>query len=212
MWNTHVTAGGHLSLEDYARTILLPDTRFISIRETLLIWRETFGAERVHLVDWDGADDVGAAILARCGMTRPLPASAWRRVSLPLGAIEQLRLVNAAIVARQTATGVAGWAQHSAFSMLARRRLEREPGSDARPIVSPQTMAALDLIWEQDRDWLAETCGFELASSRARLVVGEPPAVTDAQRESAEAMVDKVTRGLWPVSEALARMYERRGR
>ena len=72
-------------------------------------------------------------------------------------------------------------------------------------------MAALDLIWEQDRAWLAETCGFALASTRARLVVGDPPAVTDAQREAAEALVDKVTRGLWPVSEALARIYARRG-
>ena len=212
MWNTHVTAGGQLSLEDYARTILVPDNRFISIRETLLIWREAFGADRVHLVDWDTTRDVGAAVLRRCGVMQPPPARARRRVSLPLGTIEALRLVNAGIAARQTATGVAAWAQHSAFSVLARRRLARQAGGESRAIVSPRTMAALDLIWAQDRDWLAESCGFALASTRDRLVVGDPPAVTDRQRAAAEALVDRLARGLWPASEALARMYARRGR
>ena len=210
MWNTHVTAGGHRSLEDYAGTILVPDTRFLSIRETLLIWRETFGPDRVHLVDWDAGSDVGAAILRRCGMMAPLPAAARRRVSLPLGAIERLRLVNAAIAARQTSPGVAGWAQHTAFSLLARRQLARERFADARPIVSPQTMAALDLIHEQDRGWLAKTCAFPLASTRDRFVVGDPPAVTASQQEAAEGLLHQLSRGLWPLSQKLVEMYERR--
>ncbi len=214
MWNTQVTAGGHLSIEDYARTILVPDNRFISIRETLSIWRETFGPERVHLVDWDAGGDVGAAILAHCGVTdggmdAPLPQGARRRVSLPLGAIETLRLVNEMIAARQPAQNFAAWAQRSAFSLLARRRLARETCAGAKPIVSEQTMQALDMIHAQDSAWLAESCGMTLASTRDRLVVGDPPAVDERQRTEAEALLRKVSRGLWPLSAALVRIASR---
>ena len=206
MWNTQVTAGGSLSLEDYARTILVPDNRFISIRETLAIWRDRFGPERVHLVDWNAGGDVGAAILARCGMTAPLPRGARRRVSLPLAAIETLRLVNEAIAARQSANNLGAWAQRSAFSVLARRRLARAARAEGKPIVSEQTMQALDVIHAQDSAWLAETYGLTLASTRGRLVVGDPPGVDAAQRAEAEALLRKVSRGLWPISEALVRI------
>ena len=210
MWNTQVTAGGALSLEEYARSVLVPDNRFISIRETLVIWRQAFGADRVHLVDWDAGDDLSAAILARCGMAAPLPQGARRRVSLPLGAIETLRLVNAAIAARQPSPGIAAWAQRSAFSWLARQRLARQPAAGGRPMVSEQTMQALDIIHAQDSAWLAETYGWGLASTRDRLEVGEPPAGTDAQRAEAEAVLRAVSRGLWQVSAALVRLAGRR--
>ena len=206
MWNTQVTAGGALSLEDYARTILVPDNRFISIRETLSIWRETFGPERVHLVDWDAGGDVAAAILARCGMDAPMPQGARRRVSLPLSAIETLRLVNAAIAARQPADGLAAWTQRSAFSLLAHRRLARAPGAGGKPIVSPQTMRALDIIHAQDAAWLADTYGMRLASMRDRLLEGEPADVDERTRAEADAVLRKVSRGLWPVSSAAVRI------
>ena len=180
MWNTHVTAGGRLSLEDFGHTVLVPDNRFISIRETLAIWRETFGAERVRIIDWDSRRDLSAALLDACGITAcgiaaQLPRGRRRRASLPLPAIETLRLVNAAIVARQGAVpdDLAGWTQLSGFSTLAQWRLARRGLADANPIVSPQTMARLDAIHANDRAFLAEAYGHDLASTRERYVVGE---------------------------------------
>jgi hypothetical protein len=212
MWNTQVTAGGALTLEDYARTILVPDNRFISIRETLVIWRQAFGAQRVHVIDWDAGCDPGAAILARCGADAPLPGGRRRRVSLPLGAIETLRLVNEMLAVRQPSPGVAPWAQRSAFSWLARQRLARMAFPKEKPIVSEQTIQALDAIYAQDSAWLAETYGLSLASSRDRLVVGAPPPPSDAQRIAATELLRGVSRGLWPVSTAAVRLAGRRKR
>lgn len=49
-YNTHVTAGGRLRLEDYARSVLVPGTRFMSARETVLIWQEAFGADNIRII------------------------------------------------------------------------------------------------------------------------------------------------------------------
>ena len=212
MWNTHVTAGGCLSLEDFGRSILVPDNRFFSIREILRVWRTVFGPAHVLIIDYDGTSDVGGAVLRECGMQTSLPQGPRRRASLPLGTIARLRAINAAIAARQTVPqgSLAAWAQLTAFSVLAQRRLANSETEEIAPIVSAQTMALLDTIYENDRAWLADTYGFALTSTRDRYVIGTPPITSEAAEASAaEALLRRVSRGLWGPSQVLAAAYER---
>jgi len=138
-----------------------------------------------------------------------MPAGRRRRASLPFATVAALRAVNAAIVARQTAPhdGVAAWAQRSAFSVLARRRLADRVAVSVPPVVSAQTMSALDTIYENDRAWLDETYGFVLTSTRGRYVVGEPQPTSDAEALLADALLREVSRGLWTSSEVLVALY-----
>ena len=212
MWNTHVTAGGRLTLGEFGQAVLVPDNRFISLRETLLIWREAFGPKRVHIVDYDGAGDIAAAILDRCGARIPLPPGKRRRESLPPEAIEALRCVNATIAARQTAPpdSLAAWAQLSFFSVLSRWRLPRGRSGAVGPIVSPETMAALDAIFEGDRAWLSKTYGQALdgAAARERYIIGDVAPSSDAQMLLAETLFREVSRGMWAPSQMLVELWD----
>ena len=67
-------------------------------------------------------------------------------------------------------------------------------------------MRALDIIHAQDAAWLADTYGLRLASTRDRLLEGEPAAVDERTRAEADAVLRKVSRGLWPVSSAAVRI------
>ena len=211
MWNTQVTAGGALTLEEFGRSLLVTDNRFFSIREILRVWRAAFPPDRVRIIDYDGTRDIAGAILDACGVAARLPEGPRRRASLPLATTARLRALNAAITARQTAPQgtLAAWAQHSAFSMLAQRRLARDKVPNVPPVVSPQTMAMLDTIYENDRAWLAETYGFALTSTRDRYVIGDPPPPSRDEAAAAEALLRQVSRGLWAPSQALVAAYER---
>lgn len=218
-YNTHVTAGGRLPLEDYARSMLVPGTRFMSMRETILIWQEAFGAERVAIVDYDAAPDVTAAILRRCGIEVALPPGDRHRVSLDVETVEALRCVNAAIVARQAVppdASLAAWAQLSLLSILCRRHLAGLRGESVRSTaglwaVSEQTLMELDALDAEDRQWLADTYQLVLhgSNARRRLVVAEPPPANDAQRLLADALVDKVAGPWWTTMQRMVALYDR---
>lgn len=208
-YNTHVTAGGHLPLEAYARSVLIPGTRYMSAGETVRIWQEAFGRDRIRIIDYDATPDIAAAILQTCGIEAPLPptAHARRRVSLAPDAVRVLRAANEMIARWQTTPAersVAAWAQLSLFSILCRRRLGQGTPRCGGWTVGPATLQALDEIADADRRFFAETYAIRLRgdATRARLAVADPPPSDDAERR-AKKLVDRVTRGLWTPSEAL---------
>ncbi len=215
-YNTHVTAGGRLPLEDYARSMLVPGTRFMSVRETILIWQEAFGADRVSIVDYDAVPEVTAAILRHCGIAEAVPSVDRHRVSLDADTVEALRCANAAIVARQAVppdASLAAWLQLSAFSILCRRHLAGLPrGGAGRPwAVSERTLAELDALEASDREWLAATCGLDLHGSRARerLVVADPVPVNEAQMLLAHALVERIAGRWWAPSQRAVMLFDR---
>lgn len=225
-YNTHVTAGGALDIEDYARATLIAGTRYMSMRETILIWQTAFGADRIRLIDYDAEPDVTAAILRHCGIDGPLPGTPRVRLSLGADVVEQLRGANAEIRRRQpvpSKRSLAAWLQLTLFSILCRRRLVKSAGLNgnamseaARPrwTLSPRTMAALDAIAARDRDWIAATYGLTLRGSGARdhIAVSSAPASLE-EREGAmrhaRALVDRVGRGLWAPSQGLVTLWDR---
>jgi hypothetical protein len=217
-YNTHVTAGGCLGLEDYARTMLVPGTRFMSAAETLRIWQDGFGADCVRVVDYDTDPDVTPALLRQCGIeSLPLGSSTFRdRTSLDPGTVEALRSANQTIRERQTTApeaSLAAWLQMSAFSILARRRLG-SAAQDRQPMVwrvGSQTLASLDAIAADDRRFLADTFGLSSGSSvgRARIVVVDRPAADLAQAARGQHVAKEVMRGRWGASESLVGVSSR---
>ena len=214
-YNTHVTAGGRLPLEDYARSMLVPGTRFMSVRETILIWQEAFGAERVRIVDYDASPDMTTALLRHCGIDAPAPTADRHRVSLDAETIEALRCANAAIMARQAVppdASLAAWLQLSAFSILCRRHLAGLPLGAGKPwTVSERTLAELDELAAADRTWLAATFGLELQGSRARqrLLVADQAPVSEAQMVLAHALVDRIAGPWWAPSQRAVVLFDR---
>ncbi|WP_158815780.1 hypothetical protein [Methylocapsa sp. S129] len=182
-YNTHVTAGGWLTIEEYARSVLIPVTRYMSMRETLLIWQEAFGAERIHVIDYDAQIDVTPAILRHCGFDESLAGTGRHRnrVSLLPGNIEALRRANVAIK-RTVARGdsLAGWAALSLLSILCRQPLAMLSSMSRRRTwaLSAPAIKALDEIAASDRQFVAETYGLALvgdAQARERILVSETP-------------------------------------
>ena len=215
-YNTHVTAGGRLGLEDYARSMLVPGTRFMNGWETVKIWQEAFGAERIRVIDYDATSDVTAAILQRCGLDVPLSRTAdyRHRVSLGPDAIEALRCVNAAIAARQSVppeSHLAAWLQLSLFSYMCRRQLARHDAGPRPWPVSVETMVALDAIAAEERPNIAVSHGVVLRGSRARqgMVVTTPAAADAGNMLLANGLLDKIAPGLWAPIERLVALSAR---
>ena len=186
-YGTHVTAGGRLTIDAYAATVLMPGTRYMSLRETLRIWEEAFGRERLRLVDYDAETDVVAAVLRECGIDPSAlpPASGYRnRASLDPGATEVLRRANERIVAAfapRPETSLIGWVRLMLLSSRYRRRLIRRPTGEAgRWRLAPDVLARLDVIAEEDRLWLAETRGLAPRGSSARSRIVVEPVSADA--------------------------------
>lgn len=216
-YNTHVTAGGRLTIEAYAASMLVPGTRFMSARETVLIWQEAFGRDRIQIVDYDAEPDMIAAILGRCGWVGPLPAHAayLDRRSLGERAIETLRCANEMIVAQQSKppeTSLASWLQLSVFSILCRRRIaSRELGGrDRQWTLSATALQAIDALAEADRRFVLETYGLSLkgSSGRDRIIVGSPQGADTEQVEAARVLVEQITRGLWGPSRGLVALWD----
>ncbi len=211
---THVTAGGRLTPDQYAATVLVPGTRFMSLRETVLIWQEAFGRDRLQLVDFDAEPDIVPAVLRRCGIAAGPPPSARRsRVSLPPSAIEELRQANRAIVARQAVgprDSLGAWTQLTLLSTLCRRHLVRR-GSDVtedRWRLAPETMATLDALAAADLAWLATERGLVLAGSDARdriMVTAEPR----LESGDGSALVRAASHGLWSPSRHVVALCDR---
>lgn len=216
-YGTHVSAAGCLQIEDYADSMLVPNTRFMSAKETLLIWEEAFGASRLAIIDYDAEADVTAAIFRHCGLADlgGLGTNRYRsKASLGPELTSALRLANEAIILRQRyRQGPAAWLQRSAFSILCRRRLTAAKGGSSENAwsLSGSVMGRLDALAASDRAWLEETHGLRLlgSSTRSLIIVAAQQPASEAQRLLARALVRQVTLGLWGLSQGLVWLWER---
>ena len=174
-YGTHVTAGGRLTPDAYAATVLVPGTRYMSLRETIGIWEDAFGRERLRLIDYDAEQDLVGAVLRECGVDPALlPASGeYRsRASLDPATTEILRRTNERIVdgfGKAPETSLLGWSRLMLLSYLHRQRLGRRTmDRSGRWRLSERVLASLDAIAVDDATFLAETRGLTLRGSSAR--------------------------------------------
>ena len=210
-YGTYVTAGGCLSIEDYAKSMLASGTRHMSVRETLRNWEAAFGPERIKVIDYDAEQNIISPILRQCGVAHAaLDAEKYRdRVSLGADVIQALQLANQKIALKQGAAadrGFAAWLQLSLFTIICRRQLAAASvGHTSEPWrLSEQTLQRLDAIAADDGAWLERSYGLRARGSslREKLLVGQAQPST-VQELLAKALVQKVTSVSWNPSQAL---------
>ena len=215
-YNTHVTAGGCLPLEDYARAMMVPGTRFMSAKETVWIWQAAFGADRIRIIDYDATGDVVEPILRLCGFEGRLPDgdTSRRRVSFGADAVEALRCANQAIRARQgvpAEASLAAWLQLALFSILCRVHIAKCESTRGRWRLGAETLAALDAIAASDREAIARDYGVALRGDAAReqILEAEPAPPSEARMLLARALLDRVAWGMWAPSQWLVGLATR---
>ncbi len=216
---THVDAGGEATLDQFAASLLQPDNRYLRVKDTLSLWEQVFGRDRIHVIDYDRHADIVPVFAARCLPLMPTTARRSQRdkVALKPSATEALRLANGAIARRQghDATGLPRWLQRRYFQRRVAARIAQvsRACTDERCHLALDHLAALSRIAEDDRRWLDEQHGIRVepasvADAAAPLGTAGAPRAAHLSSE----IVSDVGPLRWAFSEVLVRIANVVGR
>lgn len=218
-YSTYVWGGGVMDLETYAHHMLRPDDTYFRIGATIALWRAAFGSACIDLFDYDAQPDIIPVVLAAYAAT-PLPAGVrppYRdKASMRPSAAEAIRLANRAVADRQGAghdAGYAAWLQRRYFQREIARGLAagQSAGAERWRLSGPMRRRLSDVA-EADRRWLAEECGFILATPGTAPADDRPEAAAPdsaAADRLARALVRASTRGRWGISAVLVSIFAR---